>query len=240
MSPRPAIRPVEPPSGRIICSLRAPELSATSSMLLIITAMAQSPSISMRLLAFALRCDFRHQRRLAHNVLQFPPLQLGKRPRLFNPNHIANVRLVLLVVRVELFIPRHHASIKWVRFLARDLDHDRLLHAVGDYFAHHFLAPTLRWFILWGRRLCCGFRHYRFSVAAARVRSLRMVLTRAISLRSPRIFFRLSVWPIFSWNFSLNNWSARSCPWCLSSSSVKLRILSDFIKSISSFVFLSV
>src|ERR1700691_607726 len=40
MSPRPAFSPVEPPSGRIICSLRAPELSATSSMLLIITAMA--------------------------------------------------------------------------------------------------------------------------------------------------------------------------------------------------------
>src|SRR5271163_4422203 len=40
MSPRPAFSPVEPPSGRIICSLRAPELSATSSMLLIITAIA--------------------------------------------------------------------------------------------------------------------------------------------------------------------------------------------------------
>src|ERR1017187_355330 len=38
-SPRPACRPVEPPSGMIICSLRAPELSATSSMDLIITAM---------------------------------------------------------------------------------------------------------------------------------------------------------------------------------------------------------
>src|SRR5271169_5441221 len=38
MSPRPAFSPVEPPSGRITCSLRAPELSATSSMLLIITA----------------------------------------------------------------------------------------------------------------------------------------------------------------------------------------------------------
>src|SRR5262249_4570523 len=39
-SPKPARNPVAPPSGRIICSLRAPELSATSSMVLIITAMA--------------------------------------------------------------------------------------------------------------------------------------------------------------------------------------------------------
>src|SRR5439155_1505271 len=37
-SPSPARRPVDPPSGRIICNLRAPLLSATSSMLRIITA----------------------------------------------------------------------------------------------------------------------------------------------------------------------------------------------------------
>ena len=41
-SPKPAERPVWPPSGRIICNLRAPELSATSSMLLIITAIVSS------------------------------------------------------------------------------------------------------------------------------------------------------------------------------------------------------
>src|SRR5580658_4316258 len=55
MSPRPAFRPVEPPSGRIICSLRAPELSATSSMLLIITAMAISHSLCHPEQAFLLR-----------------------------------------------------------------------------------------------------------------------------------------------------------------------------------------
>src|SRR6266566_3411426 len=43
MSPSPAFNPVEPPSGRIICSLRAPELSATSSIDLIITAMVSIP-----------------------------------------------------------------------------------------------------------------------------------------------------------------------------------------------------
>src|SRR5437899_12951073 len=59
-----------------------------------------------------------------------------------------------------------------------------------------------------------------------------IVLTRAISLRRPRIFFRLSVCPILSWNFSLKSWSARSCSWWRSSTSVKLRIFSDFMFSI--------
>src|ERR1700726_4957854 len=90
MSPRPAFRPVEPPSGRIICSLRAPELSATSSMLLIITAMASislGPS-PMRLLAVLFQHDLRHQRRFAHNVFQLPALQLRKRTRLLQPHHV--------------------------------------------------------------------------------------------------------------------------------------------------------
>src|SRR5262249_11991990 len=43
-SPRLAFSPVCPPSGRIICSRRAPLLSATSRMLRIITAMVLSPS----------------------------------------------------------------------------------------------------------------------------------------------------------------------------------------------------
>src|SRR6266446_4366322 len=55
-SPNPARSPVEPPRGRIICNLRAPELSATSSMDLIITAMFVSP--------FALTDPPRYRRRL--------------------------------------------------------------------------------------------------------------------------------------------------------------------------------
>src|SRR5260370_9032907 len=42
-SPRWARRPVPPPRGRIICSLRAPELSATSSIDLIITDINLTP-----------------------------------------------------------------------------------------------------------------------------------------------------------------------------------------------------
>src|SRR5581483_5242732 len=74
---------------------------------------------------------------------------------------------------------------------------------------------------------------YFFSVfCAASSCSRRIVFTRAMSLRRPRIFLRLSVCPMLSWNFSLNSWSARSRSWCLSSASVKLRIFSAFIISL--------
>src|SRR6185369_11721858 len=73
--------------------------------------------------------------------------------------------------------------------------------------------------------------YYFFSVAlaAASSRSRAMVLTRAMSRRRPRIFFRLSVCPILSWNFNLKSWSlsSRSCE--TSSSTVKFRTFSDFI-----------
>src|SRR5580700_3261399 len=231
MSPRPAFNPVEPPSGRIICSLRAPELSATSSMLLIITAIAnlldlachpefvilsETLFVSRRitgssgpsprracptasLLSVLLQHDLRHQRRLAHNVFQLPALQLRQRTRLFQPHHIAYVRLILLIVRVKFLVACHHASVARMRLLARHLHHDGLGHLVRDHFSHHFLPPALH---LRARRRCgllgCGFRHQRFSVAAERVRSPRIVFTRAMSLRSPRIFFRLSVCPMFN------------------------------------------
>src|SRR6476620_1494789 len=73
-SPKPAFNPVEPPSGRIICSLRAPELSATSSLLLIITAIVQPPC-SARLLCVHGR-HFRQKRGSAHNFFQPPAFQL--------------------------------------------------------------------------------------------------------------------------------------------------------------------
>src|SRR5437016_11798078 len=77
-SPRPARNPVEPPSGRIICSLRAPELSATSSIVLIITPIFQSPClVTTPLLSFVDSRHgghFRNQRCLANNFFQPPPL----------------------------------------------------------------------------------------------------------------------------------------------------------------------
>src|SRR5580698_1818537 len=44
-SPRPAVLPSPPPRGRITCSLRAPELSATASIVLICTDICISPEL---------------------------------------------------------------------------------------------------------------------------------------------------------------------------------------------------
>src|SRR5579884_371982 len=77
---------------------------------------------------------------------------------------------------------------------------------------------------------CCVSAIYFFSVSApATWRSRAIVLMRAMSLRSPRIFFRLSDCPILSWNFRRKSWSLSSRSWCWSSASVKLRTLSAFI-----------
>src|SRR6202162_4119126 len=184
MSPSPAFSPVEPPSGRIICSLRAPELSATSSIDLIITAMASISLFNLsQLRARNFDRRFRHQRCLAHNVFQLPALQLRQRTRFLDPHYVAHMRLILLVMRVELLVARHHASVKRMRLLARHLHHNRLLHAVGDDLSHHFLAAALH--LLCCLVCCFRPRHYRFSVADERSRSPRIVLTRAISLRKP-------------------------------------------------------
>src|SRR5579863_2969264 len=148
MSPRPAFNPVEPPSGRIICSLRAPELSATSSIDLIITAMASISLVSGALCQAAL-CPrllhrdfdrgFRHDRGLAHNIFELPALQLRQRPRLLEADHVAHMRLIGFVVRVKFLIAGDHASVKRMRLLACHLHHDGFVHAAGDDFAHDLL-----------------------------------------------------------------------------------------------------
>src|SRR5580692_7548696 len=103
-SPRPAFLPSPPPSGRIICSLRAPELSATASMLLICTAMDSSPYANVPALLGNFNCGNSRrvfqlaQRRTPHNFLERPALQFAQRPRLANPHHIAHARRILLVV----------------------------------------------------------------------------------------------------------------------------------------------
>src|SRR6266849_350751 len=137
------------------------------------------------------------------------------------------MRFVLLVVRIKLLPDRDYPLVHRMRLLPRHFDHDRFLHLVRDDCADQLFMVLLSF------RLACGFRHYFFSVLRAPSScSRRTVWTRAISRRSPRIFFRLSVCPMFIWNFSLKSWSARSRSWCLSSTSVKLRIFSAFIKSV--------
>src|SRR5262249_56307254 len=116
------------------------------------------------------------------------------------PHKVAHMRLVLFVMGVKLFRLRDHAAIKRVLLLAHHLHHDGFLHAAGDYLADNLLSLACRF----GGGL--SFCHYFFSVArAADWRSRAIVLTRAMSLRNPRIFFKLSVCPMLSWNFSLNS-----------------------------------
>src|ERR1700688_4310495 len=183
---------------------------------------------------------FRHQRSLLHNLFQGPALQLRQRPRLFDLHHVARMSFVLLIMRVELLADRDHASVHGMRLFPRHFDHDRLLHLVREHDPDQFLVMLLSLCPCLIGSLACRFPHYFFSVLVCALVcvlcpaiscSRRIVCTRAISRRSPRTFFRLSVCPIFIWNFSLNNWSAKSRSWCLSSSSVKLRIFSAFIIS---------
>src|SRR6202166_788030 len=188
---------------------------------------------------------FRHQRSLLHNLFQGPALQLRQRPRLFDLHHVARMSFVLLIMRVELLADRDHASVHGMRLFPRHFDHDRLLHLVREHDPDQLLVMLLSLCPCLIGSLACRFRHYFFSVfvfgcacvlvcvlCPAISCSRRIVCTRAMSRRSPRTFFRLSVCPIFIWNFSLKSWSAKSRSWCLSSTSVKLRIFSAFIKSV--------
>src|SRR2546427_9893875 len=119
-----------------------------------------------------------------------------------------------------------------MRFLAHNFHHDGLEHAVRDNFANHFLAPSL-FHDLALLCICVGHDYFFSVVPPASSRSRAMVFTRAMSLRRPRIFLRLSVCPMLSWNFSLKSWSLSSRSWWRSSSSVKLRTLSGFINQLS-------
>src|ERR1035437_633912 len=164
-TPKWATKPVEPPSGRIICSLRAPELSATSSMDLIITAIILPPCSTTQAepmptgLTRRLLLDGRYQRRTLHNFLQLPPLQLGERTGLFDLHEVAEMRRAILVVGVELLATGHHPLVERVGLLPSDFDHDGLGHLGGDHFANQGLATA------W--RLCCAgcccFGHVTFS-----------------------------------------------------------------------------
>src|SRR6185312_13473771 len=159
-SPSPAVLPSPPPSGRITCSLRAPELSATASIVLICT-ISRSPARGShpktcskpsradhltRTCRSELRLDRLLlvqlcQRRPPHNLLQRPPLQLGQRTRLADAHHIAHARRVRLVMRIELAVGLHHTLILRVRLAHLDLDHDRLLH-LGRYHHADFLIAA--------------------------------------------------------------------------------------------------
>src|SRR5689334_960636 len=135
------------------------------------------------------------------------------------------MRFILLVMRIKLLSTGNHSRVQRVRLFANRFDHDGLVHFVGNDFSDNNLAAGAPFL------LGCFGHGYFFSVlrAPASSCSRRIVFTRAMSLRKPRIFLRLSVCPIFIWNFNLKSWSARSRSWWRSSTSVKFRILSVFI-----------
>src|SRR5204863_7294696 len=61
-----------------------------------------------------------------------PTLRLRQRPRLDDADAVADVRLVLLVVCVELERTADHLLVELMRSDGLDLDDDRLVHCVGD------------------------------------------------------------------------------------------------------------
>src|SRR3954453_7916436 len=98
---------------------------------------------------------------------QAPALRLRQRPRLDDADDVADVRGVLLVVRVELDAAPDHLLVPRVRLDHVDLDHDRLVHRVGHDDAAALLGATA---------LVLGLRLARDRLA------LRCALTRAPAL----------------------------------------------------------
>src|SRR5262245_19536215 len=115
MSPRPAYCPAEPPRIRMHAILRAPELSATSRM------------VPIWIMALSLGLGLRH------DLAQAPALQLRQRPGLLDPDAVAHLRGVALVVGVEAAGPLDGPRVLRVLNAALDLDDDRLVHLVRDH-----------------------------------------------------------------------------------------------------------
>src|SRR5256885_557551 len=70
--------------------------------------------------------------RLLHDLGQAPRLRLRERPRLDDADDVADVRLVLLVVRVELRRAADDLLVLRVRLHRVDADDDRLVHRARD------------------------------------------------------------------------------------------------------------
>src|SRR5690349_7241275 len=151
MSPSPARRPLDPPSGRIICSLRALELSATSNILRIITAMifellpaAWAVSHFSPLLTGLFELLLAGDNRGALNHFrQTPALQFRHWTSLYNANHVAGASRVLLIVRVELLGLRDHSFVLRVCLLHDNFDHDGLGHLGGPHIPDLLVAMRI-------------------------------------------------------------------------------------------------
>src|ERR1700733_1087555 len=142
-SPRPAFLPRPPPRGRITCNLRAPELSATSSIVLICTDIvlllgdtAGADAPGLKLLGFDCCCGLlivgERERGTANNLLERPTLELRQGTRFADADDVADTSRVLFVVRVELLVRLHNALVFGVSLAHLDLDDDGLLHLGRD------------------------------------------------------------------------------------------------------------
>ena len=56
--------------------------------------------------------------------------------------NVADVRFILFVMRVKLLGLRDDSNVERVRSLANHLDHNRLVHPVGDYVSDQLFAPS--------------------------------------------------------------------------------------------------
>ena len=163
-------------SGIIICSLRAPELSATSIIDLIIKDMSISLSAleSQRTLyrpgLLAPNCrrvhvrHFRHQRRLCGQCPSTSSASASTSGRgLFDLHCVSGVRLVLFVVRIELLAdsqsPAPYIGCAFLRVTSTTIVFCILFETTMPISS---LLVLLLCF-----RLACSFRHHFFSVLLA-------------------------------------------------------------------------
>src|SRR5262245_1654167 len=188
------------------CALRAPELSATVSIVRSwIMVHSKEPTGAP---------DTSGLLRPLHELDETPALLLRQGPGLHEADGVPFLALGLLVVNLEAAAPAHVALVLRVLDQALDHDHDRLVHLVRHDLADADLPPAA----LVGL-LDHGFRHHAFSpFAASRPRS---VSTRAMSRRAARILSGLSSCRIEFLKRFWNNSSRSSPSLCSSSTCVR-------------------
>src|SRR4029077_11843588 len=113
----------------IIVAMRAPVLSATSSLDRSCTI---GPTIYSRVIS---------ELRLKH-FQQTPALELAQRTRFHDAHHVARFCLLLLIVRVKLFHLLDDLAELRMRHARDRPHHDRLVHATRNHFAGARLARS--------------------------------------------------------------------------------------------------
>src|SRR5262249_36626524 len=108
-----------------------------------------------------------------HDLGKPPVLRLRERARLDDPNDVADLRLVLLVVGVKLRGAPDDLLVLRVRLHGIDPDDDRLVHVAGDHGATAFLAAAAR---------MLGLGHTSDRLALGRPFALRLRV--AVTLRA--------------------------------------------------------